>query len=50
MAKQSESAWAKSMPAKEQLHVVKRLFVYTKPYLNYFIPAILLQWHYRLLI
>ncbi|UQF23557.1 ABC transporter ATP-binding protein [Vagococcus lutrae] len=41
MAKQSESAWAKSMPAKEQLHVVKRLFVYTKPYLNYFIPAIL---------
>lgn len=41
MAKQSESAWAKSMPAKEQLRVVKRLFVYTKPYLNYFIPAIL---------
>lgn len=36
-----QSEWAKSMTFKEQLKVIKRLFVYAKPFRNTFIVAIL---------
>ncbi|WP_442896649.1 ABC transporter ATP-binding protein [Enterococcus sp.] len=36
-----QSEWSKSMPFKEQLKVIKRLFVYAKPFKKTFIIAIL---------
>ena len=35
-----QSEWAKSMPFKEQLSIIKRLFQYAKPFRNTFIVAI----------
>lgn len=37
-----ESAWAKSIPIKEQMHIVSRLIGYAKPYWRHFIVAIVL--------
>lgn len=34
-----QSVWSKSIPVKEQLHVVKRIFKYALPYKNKFILA-----------
>ncbi len=36
-----ESAWAKSIPFKEQLHIMKRLLGYTRPYKKQFLGALL---------
>ncbi len=40
MAKQYQSEWSKKVPLKEQLHIMKRLFGYTKRYKRQFIGAI----------
>ncbi|MGY3747089.1 ABC transporter ATP-binding protein [Vagococcus salmoninarum] len=42
MAEETESAWGKSMPMKEQVSIVKRLLTYTKPFKGQFIVAIAL--------
>ncbi|MBP1043885.1 ABC transporter ATP-binding protein [Vagococcus sp. BWB3-3] len=42
MSEQVESAWAKSIPVKEQVTIVKRLLKYTKPFKLQFSVAILL--------
>ncbi|MGX6961213.1 ABC transporter ATP-binding protein [Vagococcus xieshaowenii] len=38
-----QSEWTKSMSTKEQIHVVKRMIGYTKPYWHLFIPSIILS-------
>lgn len=40
MAKQYQSEWTKKIPLKEQLHIMQRLFGYTKRYKGQFIGAI----------
>ncbi len=40
MAKQYQSEWTKKVPLKEQLHIMQRLFGYTKRYKGQFIGAI----------
>ncbi|WDF83714.1 ABC transporter ATP-binding protein [Lacticaseibacillus pabuli] len=40
MADQNKSAWAKSIPVKEQFHIMGRLMHYAKPYRKQFIGAI----------
>ena len=40
MAEQNKSAWAKSIPFKEQIHIMGRLMHYAKPYRKQFIGAI----------
>ncbi len=36
-----ESAWARSIPFKEQVHIMKRLLGYTRPYKKQFLGALL---------
>lgn len=40
MSEQVESAWAKSIPVKEQVTIVKRLLTYTKPFKKQYAVAI----------
>lgn len=42
MSEEVESAWAKSIPVKEQVTIVKRLLTYTKPFKTQFSVAIFL--------
>ncbi|WP_439818972.1 ABC transporter ATP-binding protein [Weissella paramesenteroides] len=41
MAKKSESVWAHSIPLKQQVHIIKRLFLFAKPFKWYFYWSII---------
>ncbi|MGV3184772.1 ABC transporter ATP-binding protein [Weissella paramesenteroides] len=41
MVKKSESVWAHSIPLKQQVHIIKRLFLFAKPFKWYFYWSII---------
>lgn len=41
MAKKSEYVWAHSIPLKQQVHIIKRLFLFAKPFKWYFYWSII---------